>query len=233
MKYELLPPALNLDEVTNHFSDLGLNKKILLQLAEQAIIKIYWKLPSPIYNPLKPEDLSILDKSGFIQQGSAIFMPLSEMDAGHFLMVNDISIKTPELHLSDDVYATMRFFEQQTAYAESESRKQLLYKSPNIVMKKTELHIFKNDLIQFINTKPSMELDNGEKEPNAKSKSYYLQTILALSEALTGGLKGRPDRDALIIIAALTDKGVAAPIKEDALARYLLEAKKYIKGNIP
>ena len=61
-------------------------------------------------------------------------------------------------------------------------------------------------------------------EPATKTKNSYLKTIAALSEALIGGLTGKPNTDAYAVLVALAEKSVEAPIKDKALANYLKEA---------
>lgn len=63
-----------------------------------------------------------------------------------------------------------------------------------------------------------------EKDLSTKRKNSYLKTIAALSEALIGGMTGKPNTDAEAVLAALASKSVEAPIKNKALANYLKEA---------
>lgn len=63
-------------------------------------------------------------------------------------------------------------------------------------------------------------------EPATKTKNSYLKTIAALSEALIGGLTGKPNTDADAVLAALAGKNIEAPIKNKALANYLKEASE-------
>jgi len=65
-----------------------------------------------------------------------------------------------------------------------------------------------------------------EKSPSTKSANSYLKTIYALSDALVGGLTGKPNTDADCVLVVLAGKNVEAPVGAKALAGYLAKGKE-------
>lgn len=217
---KILPPYLTLPEAAGLLGITGI-EDTFLRMAEQGEISLYWKLPAMlnVYNlQISGKNRTITDTERAYRAGD--LLPISKAQAMQLLDSGTVSINHDSAYWATENCLIFGLFE--TCTLDESSEYNFLNED---YLKPEDIFIRREDFSALHDGKKISAEKNPQTELVAKTRNSYLRVIEALSLALIKGTTGKPHTDAEAVLAALATAGIDAPIKKDALANYLKEAK--------